>query len=364
MKDKTILVGGLSYNNGGIEATVQNYCRLLIEDGYKVDFLVLGDIMANEEKFLRLGCRVFKAPTARQNYKEYSRIIDKVLNETSYDVVWDNRDSLANLHFLKAAKRFGVPVRIIHGHTMTNLGGYAKGILHNVNRRIKIKSIANRFWAVSQNSADYFYSIKIQALNSFRIMPNCIEFEKYTFDDERRTAWRKKTGIGQKLILMVGRLQYPKNQEIIIKSLSYLTDKTAVLVMAGGGMDTDRLKQLASDLSIEDRCIFTGMLNQDKITDLLMSADVYAMPSFNEGLPMAYLEAQAAGLPCVISDVISPEADISDNIIRLSPYDTPQVWAKALDEFLLSDNRNELNEKAEKFSLQERKQELLKYFGE
>ena len=352
MNNYRLLVCGLSNNNGGIETTIQNYCRILLKTGCQIDFLVHCDTIANENELINLGCNVFKTVAPRDNFLKYRREINHILKSKKYDIIWDNRDSLANIYLLFTAKNIGIPIRIVHGHTMTNLGGSVKGLLHQLIKNIFIKHIANRYWAVSQASARYFYSENILRSRYFNIIPNCIDFNEYKFDAKIRETWRKKNKIARKIVLVVGRLQYPKNQELIIRCLTYLQNKNTNLILAGDGADTQKLQFLAKEMGVGDMCYFLGMVGKKEIINLLMASDVFVMPSFNEGLPLAYLEAQAAGLPCVISHVIPKEADISYDIVRLSPLDTPQNWAKAIDKMLLNKKRNKLTEKHTVFSLE------------
>ena len=83
----------------------------------------------------------------------------------------------------------------------------------------------------------------------------------------------------------------------------------------------------AVSLGIAEDVLMTG--NRDDVPELLAAMDIFAFPSLWEGLPVTLIEAQAAGLPCVISDVITTDVDITPLIERL-PIDSPDEWAEAL----------------------------------
>ena len=108
-------------------------------------------------------------------------------------------------------------------------------------------------------------------------------------------------GIKDELVLLsVGELNENKNQEVVIKALSKV-DKPFKYILCGKGDKQAYLEQLANELGIADKVIFAGY--RSDIRELLQCADVFAFPSFREGLSVALMEAMAAGLPCVVSRI-------------------------------------------------------------
>ena len=102
----------------------------------------------------------------------------------------------------------------------------------------------------------------------------------------------------------------------------------AVLLMAGAE-ETDELRKLANQLGISDCIYFLG--RRSDIPKLLSAMDVFIFPSFREGLPVSVVEAQAAGLPVLMSDTVTDEVCITDHIKRLSIDADPKVWAKEIE---------------------------------
>jgi glycosyltransferase involved in cell wall biosynthesis len=90
------------------------------------------------------------------------------------------------------------------------------------------------------------------------------------------------------------------------------------------------VEKQCADLGITSRVIFAGISSY--IPELMCSAmDVFVMPSIYEGLPLVLLEAQAAGLPCVVSDVVSRETQVVDGAVQFLPLAAgPDVWGNAV----------------------------------
>ena len=104
-------------------------------------------------------------------------------------------------------------------------------------------------------------------------------------------------------------------------------DENAVLLLVGVGPLQQEMAQKAVDLGVAEQVIMTG--NRDDVPELLGAMDVFAFPSLWEGLPMTVVEAQAAGLPCVLSDTITREVDVSP-LVRYLPLGDPEQWADAM----------------------------------
>ena len=96
-----------------------------------------------------------------------------------------------------------------------------------------------------------------------------------------------------------------------------------------GAEETDELKELAEGLGISESAHFLG--RRSDIPKLLSAMDVFIFPSFREGLPVSVVEAQAAGLPVLMSDTVTDEVCITDHIKRLSIDADPASWAKEVE---------------------------------
>lgn len=93
------------------------------------------------------------------------------------------------------------------------------------------------------------------------------------------------------------------------------------------------------NLHVEDCVILVGL--RSDIPQLLQSFDVFMLPSFYEGMPLSVLEAQAAGLPCFISNCITKDVEIGEDVMSLSLQNTPRIWAKYIIDYSKDHTRRE-----------------------
>ena len=128
----------------------------------------------------------------------------------------------------------------------------------------------------------------------------------------------------------VGRLHFQKNQTFILDIFKEFLKKcnNAKLVLVGEGKDEIKLKQKASLLGIENKCLFVG--KQNNVEQWLSAFDIFLFPSLFEGLPISLLEAQANGIPILTSSNISKEVKINDNCIYYSLKESSINWANKL----------------------------------
>ena len=103
-------------------------------------------------------------------------------------------------------------------------------------------------------------------------------------------------------------------------------ERDAVLLIVGGGELEETLKIQADELGIGESVIFTGM--RKDVENMLQAMDCFVFTSIHEGLGMALIEAQAAGLYCIASDEVPEETKMSDNIEYMCLSDLPQKWAQ------------------------------------
>ena len=184
------------------------------------------------------------------------------------------------------------------------------------------------------------------------MIPNGIRVDDFRFSEEVREAVRRELGAEEKdfLLCTVGRLAPEKNygflllvlKELIrrMKTSSGQEDIRFRLLFIGEGPEETELRKMARELEIEDRVCFLG--NRNDVPGLLMGADCFLLPSLFEGLPLVLVEAQASGLPCVASDRITRQVELTGQITYL-PVEEPsdeeaagklaQRWARQIQAF-------------------------------
>ncbi len=156
--------------------------------------------------------------------------------------------------------------------------------------------------------------------------------ERYLFKEDTRQAMRKELGISEGTLALghIGRMEEQKNHTFLLEIFHavLLEQKDAVLLLAGDGKLKAKLKEQARQLGIERQTMFLGQ--RDDVHLLLSAMDLFVFPSLYEGLSVTAVEAQCAGLPCIVSKGLTADTAILEPFLRLSLEKTPQEWAKAI----------------------------------
>lgn len=340
-----VLIVGMTENPGGMESFVLNYLKKIDPANLNFDFLsnTLNDI-AYEDKFKEMGSSMYHIPSFGKSPIQNKRQLHIFFKEHAekYDAIWVHLNSLANIDYLKLAKDYNIPRRIVHSHNSqhmeTGVKGTIKRISHNKNRRV-LKDYATDFWACSEVAADFFFEDSIR--KKVEIIPNAIDVAKSRFNPEYRNYLRQQYNISPETFVLgnVGRLQYQKNQEFMLEVFHALhnIERNSKLILVGDGPDREMLQQRVRDYNLEKDVIFTGV--QSNISEWLSTFDVFFFPSRFEGLSIAALEAQANGLPVITSTGVTTELNIIDLVTFLNLEDPISLWVETLLSVKESPNR-------------------------
>ena len=255
---------------------------------------------------------------------------------------------------LREARKANVPVRVAHAHGKfeeTRL----KKILHNI-MRIYIRKEATVYAGCSKESGKYLFGRKGINNVKWHMVPNCIQTEHFLFDEAARTTRRAEIGIGEEAVLLgaVGYLLAVKNHTFLIDVMAELKKKNIPikLIILGSGNLEESLKAKIRLLGLSEVVILYGKTSD--VPGWLSAMDIYLMPSLSEGFPISAVEAQASGLPCLLSDKISEEVDITDLVCHLSINKGPGAWTEKIVDLcsiqICSDNKAQRKKAAKEVS--------------
>ena len=333
---KRILVFGLTEIPGGVEKFLLNYYRHIDRETIQFDFLCVSPLKAAyEDELLELGGRVFHITSRHQNPLKYQKQVLNVFQKhaSEWSAIWVNLNNLANIDYLKIAKRFGVKKRIIHSHNSRSMDSRLnyRNALHFMNKCI-IGKYATDYWACSQDAAKWFYAGK--TLEKAVLIRNAIEVEQMSFAPSKREKIRKELGWGNQYVIgSVGRLHYQKNQSFAIDAFRHFhtVHPDSVLVFVGQGEDEQMLREKAGAFGLSDAVVFAGF--QKDIQGWLSCFDLFLLPSRFEGLCIAAMEAQANGVPVLASNgVISDDARMNENFVFYDLDTGARAWSRKMEE--------------------------------
>lgn len=323
-----ILQIGMGNVSGGLEAFVMNYYRILVHMDVQFDFVCMYDKIAYEEEIRKLGGKIYYIPNVKKNYRGYIKELKNILKETKYDAVHINMLSAANIVPLRVAYTMKISKIIAHSHS-SSCPGLIRKMMDWWNRP-KIAKYATDRIACGEMAGRWLFGDKVFQNGQVKVINNAIQVEKFSFSEEERISLRKKLGWENKTVIgHVGRFDIPKNHDRMIDILQQIvSEKEDVILCLVGpkeGLYT-QIKEKTVQKGLEDKVYFAG--RQENIRRYLSAMDVFLFPSVFEGVPFALIEAQANGLPCVMSDAVSEEAIVfSERVRRLSLEGDNVQWA-------------------------------------
>ena len=318
-----------SLDIGGSQIMLLNLYRNI--DRKRVQFDVVLDHPENSKlanEFKKLGSHIFVLPKFKGwNFREIRKSWKRFFKEhPEYKILHSHVRSYASL-YIPIAKRCGVKT-IIHSHS-TNEG---KGISRMIKRIMEfpLRRQADYLMACSNEAGKWLYGAKACKKSNYIFLPNAINTDKYHFSMETAETYRKTLGLQGKFVLgHVGRFHEAKNHVFLLEIFAKVLEKRsdATLLLIGDGELRGAIEQKIRELRIERHVVLTG--NRADVPQLLHAMDVFVFPSLWEGLPVTVVEAQAVGLPCLISDKITTDVDLSALVKRL-PIDDSNIWAEAV----------------------------------
>lgn len=331
-------------NLGGAESRIMDLYRHTDRNRVQFDFLVhSGEEGFYEKEIRELGGRIFRVPRFRiYNYFSYRKALKEFFQEHhEFALVQGHMTSTAAI-YLPIAKKAGVKKTAAHARS----AGVDKGLKGTMTRflRRNLADKADYLFTCSELAGISVYGEKAVREGKTIFIPNAIDCAGFTFDPEKRKKMREELGLTDAIIIgHVGRFHYAKNHEYLLRVFAELCrmsagagDSTAEtgadqkyhLILLGEGPLMEDTRKLAEELGVADRVHFLG--NHKNIADYYQAMDYFVYPSRYEGMPGTIVEAQASGLPCLMSDTICREVIVTELVETMSIEKEPKVWAEEL----------------------------------
>lgn len=254
----------------------------------------------------------------------YISFLKKLMVEKNIEIVHIHGNSATCAAELIAAKAAGVPVRIVHGHTIR----CEHMCLHKLLQPLMNRLVTHRF-ACSKEAGTFLFGNK-----ECTVILNAFTLEKFRENPELREKYRKQYGVADKTVIgHVGIFNNMKNQPFLLEIFDCYKkhNANAVLVFIGAGELYEDVQKKTEQMGLCDSVLFLGA--KDNVNELLNMFDYFVFPSFFEGFGIAPVEAQVNGLPTLASKGRLPaNVRVNHNFKFVALEDGAEKWCRELME--------------------------------
>lgn len=316
---------------GGVEKVARDIGLYADPNLYEVHYIVFDEHEGEyERELLDHGCKVFHLKEPSLNYRHFLDELKRIMTETRYDVI--QAHTMFNIGWImKMAKQKKIPIRIAHAHSALDTGGGIKVKIYEAVMRHLILHNATDLVACSEQAGIRLFGGKAYRKRGNLIL-NGIAVESYRFNAEKRARIRKVLKIQDNFVIgHAGHLAAVKNQKFLLSLMPDILKcrPDAKLLLLGDGPDRKMLEDTVKKLHLQEHVILTG--NVSNVPDYLSAMDVFAFPSYYEGMPLSIIEAQANGLPCILSKGVPQDVYLTD-LIHPMQLENQMAWIKEICE--------------------------------
>jgi glycosyltransferase involved in cell wall biosynthesis len=325
-----------SMERGGIQSWLMHLLRVIDREHYQMDFLVHDNQpCAYNQEIRELGSKILYCSGAGNPWK-YAQSFARLLSaQEPYDVIHSHVYAFTGF-VLRLAARQGVPLRIAHAHTDRGALERRRGLIRRCQLRLMkawIERHAVVKLAASGNAAEDLFGPGWQQDPAVRVMHCGLDLTPFKVVPDRAELRAHLRLPADALVIgHVARFVPAKNHAFLIEVAAEaikLNDRVRLLLVGDGPLRRD-MERGAAALGIAGHVLFAG--ERDDVPAIMRGAmDVFVFPSTHEGLGLVLIEAQAAGLPCLISDRVPREVEVVPGLVsRLPIEEPPALWAKRL----------------------------------
>lgn len=323
---------------GGVISCVLNFYRNIDRTLFQFDFYTYGPSRYDKE-IIELGGRVFYIPDVLSFFKSVSAMKAHFKREGYYAV----HAHLTSLSFvpLLAAKLAHVKLRICHAHS-TSHKSEKVWLVKNTLKHIS-KLYPTALAGCSKLSNCWLYG-KRKGEEAF-LLHNAIDLTRFKHDAKKSEAMKESLGLtGKHVIGCIGRFEFQKNMPFLIDAFASLAleDLDAHLILVGSGREEKSILAKIAHYGLQERVHILRDIKE--VENYFAAFDLFVLPSRFEGLPLVAIEAQAMGIPCLLSDLITDEVNISEKCEFLS-IDSFGAWAEKMRDMLREDKVYDATEK-------------------
>ncbi len=349
---RVLVISTVRFRTNGITQVILNYYRNMDRRGIQTDFVVINSVSGGyREELENTGAQIYRLPRREQPFL-YQQGLLRLMKENQYDIVHIHGNSAMMALETWTAQRAKIPVRIVHSHntSCTHMR------LHRLLYPVFARTYTHGF-ACGEDAGRWLFQRK-----PYEVLRNGIDLERFAYSGELQREYRKKLGVDmteagrdgvQRSCFVIGHIGNfidQKNHEFLIRVFEslYRKDSRYRLVLLGDGALKEVMEAKVRELQLEAAVLFAGTTETPE--NYMQAMDLFALPSLYEGLPVVLVEAQAMGLPCIVSDRVSRAADLTGNIeyAGIETAGDVKLWTEAIVQEAAAIEREAAKEKAAK----------------
>ena len=315
---------------GGSQTMVMNLYRNIDRSKMQFDFIIDHTVdMDFEEEIKSLGGKIYIMPTFRgynvvQVIKAWNHFF---ATHPEYKVIHSHVRSYASV-YLPIARKYGLKT-IIHSHSTSNGSGFPSLVKQIMQYPLRYQ--ADCYVGCSEHAGKWLFGKKVVEGNKFHVLQNAIDINEYQYNEVARDLIRKELGLNNEILFgHVGRFHESKNPIFLLEIFNQLHCKmpNSKLAMVGDGDLRTKIEEKIRQLNLEEAVYLLG--TRSDVKAILQAMDCFLFPSCWEGVPVTVVEAQAAGLPCFVSDTVTKNVGVS-KLVHYLPIDQgTEPWIKAI----------------------------------
>nr|WP_255377041.1 glycosyltransferase [Parabacteroides sp. An277] len=326
---------------GGVQTFIVNYAPYLMRNGIRLNIAVQVDHEEIYDKYLEsIGCRIFHITSLNKSKIRFMKDIYHLLNQHPEIKIIHSHQNFSNVYALLAAKIQGTKIRISHSHSNIKASSLSRKVMRKLLQWI-LPYYATDYWGCSMEAAQWLFG-KYANSNRCFVINNAINLNLYAYNEDTRNILRKEMNLEGKIVwVQVGSLSSNKNQTFSIHLFQKFHAKypDSFFLLCGDGQIKGQLTKIIEEKGLTNCVRLLG--NVTNVNEILNACDLFIMPSLFEGLGLSAIEAQASGLPCVVSSAIPDDALINNNIIKCHTWNEDE-WLKAIENvYSLHTNRED-----------------------
>lgn len=320
---KILIAPTLALDLEGMTTVIYNYTSAMDRSGLQLFFLTCGELKpVVRQRFEALGEILFVSDR-KQSTQAYVKDFAALLKKHRFDTVHIHGNSGTMLIEVLLAKLCGVKQVMVHAHSTRTNHPAVNAVL-----KYPMMWLAEECIACSGVSGKWLYG-----KHPHTVLNNAIDLEKFRYQDAAREQYREEFGIKDEFLVgHIGHFTEPKNHFFLIDVFAafHRLEPKSKLLLISDGPRFEQVKEKVSRLGLEDAVIFAG--RRSDVAAIYSAMDLFILPSLWEGLPLVLVEAQVNGLPLLVSDVVTRDANCTDRVVYKSLDQGAEAWAKELQE--------------------------------